>query len=116
MEPGEIDTAWEELRARWDEEAAHRSFLERFGDLEGLAEAGRRYKEALDLRPDDAVARRWRDEIVKRASTIALAQLPRTRAPRPLSPRTRRALLAAALLLSAAAAGWLLSSMARMVP
>ncbi len=100
--------AWEEVLARWEDEAAHRAYLARFSDLEGLAQAGLRYREALLARPDDAIAARWRDEIVKRATVEGLARLPRTAPPRELGRGARRALLAALLLGAAAAVAWIL--------
>jgi hypothetical protein len=69
--------AWAELAGRWEDDAAHRAFLDRFGDLDGLARAGALYRETLAARPDDAVARRWRDEVVRRATAAGLAALPR---------------------------------------
>jgi hypothetical protein len=105
--PGE-EAAWAEVEARWGDEAAHLEYLGRLWDLEGLAEAGRRYKAVLDARPDDPVARRWRDEVVRRAAAQALAQLPRTKPPREIPPGARRAILAAAVLLTAAMVGWVL--------
>ncbi len=47
--PGE-EAAWAGVAARWGDEEAHREYLSRLWDLEGLAEAGRRYKAALDAR------------------------------------------------------------------
>ena len=38
MDPAALDAAWADLAARWDDEAAHRAFIDRFGDLEALAE------------------------------------------------------------------------------
>jgi hypothetical protein len=70
--------AWAELAGRWEDDAAHRAFLDRFGDLEGLARAGALYRDTLVARPDDAVARRWRDEVVRRATAAGLASLPRS--------------------------------------
>jgi hypothetical protein len=116
MDAREVEVAWAELTARWAEEEAHRAFLARFADLEGLAEAGRRYKATLDSRPGDDVAARWRDEVVRRASALALAQLPRTRPARPLSPGLRRVLLAAVVTASAVAVVWVLRAMARVLP
>jgi len=95
MDTSEVEAAWAEVRACWSDEAAHSGFLDRYPDLEGLAEAGRRYKAILDAAPDDAIAARWRDEIVKRATVVALAQLPRTKPPRNVSPGLRRFLLLA---------------------
>ena len=95
METTEVDAAWAEVRARWGDEAAHRAFLDRYPDLAGLAEAGGRYKAVLDASPQDPIAARWRDEIVKRATVVALSQLQRTKPPRSLSPGLRRFLLLA---------------------
>ncbi len=107
------DGGWAEVEARWEEEEAHRAFLARHSDLESLAEAGRRYRAALEQRPGDTVAQRWRDEVLKRATALALAQLPRTRPPREVPPGLRRALLAAALLAMAAATVWVLARFPR---
>jgi hypothetical protein len=104
--PGGEAEAWSEVLARWSDDEAHRGYLARFGDLEGLAQAGRRYREVLAVRPEDAVARRWRDEILKRATVQGLAQLPRTPPPRRVGPGARRALLLAVVLASALAAAW----------
>jgi hypothetical protein len=70
------DAAWAEVVRRWDDEDAHRAYLDAHPWLEGLTEAGRRYKEALERRPDDPVALRWRDEAVRRAAAVALARRP----------------------------------------
>jgi hypothetical protein len=116
MDAREVEAAWTEVRARWGDEAAHRAFLDRFGDLDGLAEVGRRYKAALDARPADDVALRWRDEVLKRATALALAQVPRTRPPRRLPPGPRRALLAAMGAAGIAAMAWILLRLSRVAP
>jgi len=102
------EAAWAEVEARWLEAEAHRAYLARSPGLEGLAEAGRRYKAALDAKPGDAVALRWRDEVLKRATALALAQLPRTRPPREAPSRLGRTLLALALVVTLSALGWML--------
>jgi hypothetical protein len=86
MTPEEEQLGWEALRERWSDDEAHRAWLSGFTDLEGLARAGQRYRAALEANPGDAVAARWRDEILKRATVQGLASLPRT-APRPPLPR-----------------------------
>ena len=116
MDAREVAAAWAEVTARWADDGAHRAFLDRFGDLEGLAEVGRRYKVALDARPGDEVALRWRDEVVKRATALALAQLPRTKPPRRRSRGPTRALLLAIAAAAVAAAGWILLRMSRVMP
>ncbi len=87
------EAAWAEVLAGWDDEARHRAYLARFRDLEGLATAGRRYREALDARPGDPVAARFRDEVLKRAVVHGLASLPRES---PDHPRAKLAVRIAA--------------------
>lgn len=101
------DEAWAAVLARWEDEESHHAFLARFGDLAGLAEAGRRYREVLAGKPGDAVALRWRDEIVRRATAQGLMQLPRT-SPPAVSPKlVRWAVLAGMIGAGALAAGWM---------
>lgn len=88
------DEAWAAVTAHWQDEEAHRAYLGARADLDGLAEAGRRYRAAMERDPADAVAARWRDEVIRRASVIALAQLPRTKAPSQ-RPGLRRAVVVA---------------------
>lgn len=78
------EAAWALVRAAWEDDGAHRAYLARFADLEGLARAGRRYRAVLAADPGDAVAARWRDEVVKRATVQGLANMPRTTPPRKL--------------------------------
>jgi hypothetical protein len=96
--------AWARVVAAWEDEDAHRAYLARFADLEGLAVAGGRYRAVLAERPGDAVAARFRDEVVKRATVQGLASLPRT-VPRQAG-KLQRALAVAALLAVGAAAAW----------
>lgn len=98
LQPGEPtaggeEAAWADVLARWGDDAAHRAYLDRFSDLDGFALAGRRYREALAARPADAVAARFRDEVVKRAMVQGLASLPRTRRPEQQHRRAKRVLL-----------------------
>lgn len=93
--------AWAEVLAAWDDEERHRAYLARFTDLDGLAVAGRRYREALLARPGDAIAARFRDEVVRRAVAQGLATLPRGV---PAVARARSAARLAAVALAAALA------------
>ncbi len=115
MDERELEAAWADVTARWPDDAAHRAFLGRFAELDGLEEAGRRYKAVLDARPGDQVAARWRDEVVKRAAVLALAQLPRTKPPRQLSPRLRRTVLIVLASASVAAAAWAILRLAHVM-
>jgi len=102
MTPEDEERGWQELQARWSEGEAHRAWLAGFTDLEGLARAGQRYRARLASGEDDPVARRWLEEIVKRATVHGLASLPRTRPP-PAVPRwVKRAVTA----LLGAVAAW----------
>jgi len=98
---GSDDAAWAEVLARWDDEVAHRTYVARFGDLEGLGRAGRRYREVLARRPGDVMAQRLRDAILKKATALGLAALPRT-PPREESPRVRKVRLALSFALGVA--------------
>jgi hypothetical protein len=106
----EIDEgqAWAEVLARWEEEPAHRAFLDRCRDLEALARAGARYREVLAARPDDAVAQRWREEVLRRATAAGLAALPRGDAVVPRVPAWVRPVFLAVLAAITLAAAWLL--------
>jgi len=112
--PAGEETAWSELRGRWGDDAAHQAFLSRFSDLEGLARAGARYREVLAATPSDGAALRARDEILKRASVLGLAELPRT-SMSPALPRTVKwwavALLSGALVGGAAWLAYVLASL-----
>jgi hypothetical protein len=102
------DAAWAEVLLAWDDEARHRAYLDRFSDLEGLAMAGRRYREVLNARPGDSVAARFRDEVLKRAMVHGLVSLPRP-APEARKPRTIfRALVVAAAVGLGAATWWMI--------
>jgi hypothetical protein len=105
------EAAWAEVLAGWQEEERHRAYLARFSDLEGLAVAGRHYREVLAARPGDAIATRWRDEVVKRAMVQGLVAMPR--APRaPSAPRALvRAVVFVVALVLGAAAWWVASEL-----
>jgi hypothetical protein len=116
MDEREVDSAWAEVAARWADEGVHRAFLDRLGDLDALAKAGRRYRARLDERPGDEVAARWRDEVLKRATALAFAQLPRTKPPRRLPAGLRRALILGIVAANLVAAAWVVLGMPRVLP
>jgi hypothetical protein len=96
LDPAGEERAWAAVVTAWADEAAHRAYLSRFGDLDGLTRAGRRYRAVLAERPGDPLAIRFRDEVVKRATVQGLALLPRT-APPPALPRWAKGVLVALL-------------------
>lgn len=100
------EAAWQALVVRWGDPLAHRDYLARIPDLDGLARAGARYRAALAERPDDPVAAAGRDEVLRRATLLGLASMPR--APRPAgSPRRARwAILGALVVAAVAVAAW----------
>jgi hypothetical protein len=95
------EEAWAETVARWDDPLAHRAYLSRADDLEGLARAGARYREVLRERPDDPVAAAGRDEVLRRATVLGLASLPRTPPPVRSRPWVKYAIVAGLVLLVA---------------
>ena len=103
-EPGEAE-AWAEVQGAWADEERHGAYLARFGDLEGLAVAGRRYRAVLEARPGDPTALRFRDEILRRATALALVPPPRVEPSRTRAARIVRAAgIALALAFAAVAA------------
>jgi hypothetical protein len=102
------EAAWDELTRRWDDPGAHRALLAACGDLDALAEVGRRYRAVLEVRPTDPMAQEMKGEILKRATVIGLAQLPRTRPPVLRSGVVPRRLLLAAVLVLAVGLSWML--------
>ncbi len=104
-DPGEAQ-AWADLRARWDDPQAHRAFLARFGDLEALARAGARYRAVLESTPDDPMASAGRDEVLRKATVLGLAAVPRTVPPAPVSPWVKRGILATLAVLGLGLAAW----------
>lgn len=84
--------AWSRVLVAWNDEAAHKAYLDRFRDLEGFTVAGERYREAIEKNPKDPVPQRWRDELLKRATAQAFAQIPRTK-PNEGAPRWIRTAL-----------------------
>jgi hypothetical protein len=103
-----IEAAWAALAPRWDDPAAHRELLAGCADLEALAEVGRRYRAVLAERPTDPVAQAMKGEILKRATVIGLAQLPRTRPPSFQAGVWPRRLLLGGTLVVAALLTWVL--------
>jgi hypothetical protein len=103
-----FEAAWAELTRRWGDGEAHRALLAGCADLEALAEAGRRYRAVLEARPADPMALEMKGEILKRATIIGLAQLPRTRPPTFASGAWPRRLLLAGVLALAVAFSWVL--------
>ena len=112
VDPAE-EAAWAELCARWGEPEAHRAFLSRFADLAGLARAGARYRAVLAERPEDASALRGRDEVLRRATVVGLASVPRTAPPPASSPWMRRGVLATLVLGAAAVLAFVLLQLVR---
>jgi hypothetical protein len=104
--PGEA--AWAEVTRRWEDPEAHRELLAACADLDALAEVGRRYRAVLEARPADPMAREMKGEILKRATAIGLAQLPRTRPPVQRSGVVPRRLLLGGVLVLASALSWML--------
>jgi len=102
------EAAWAELTGRWDDLAAHRELLSACADLDALAEVGRRYRAVLEARPADPMAQQMKAEILKRATIIGLAQLPRTRPPVQWSGVWPRRLALGGMMALASAVSWLL--------
>ena len=110
------EAAWAALRARWEDPLAHRAFLDACPGLEGLARAGARYREALLERPDDPVAAAGRDEVLRRATILGLAAIPRTVPLAGTRPWVKYAILAAVAAAVAGLAAWVGMALLRGAP
>ncbi len=107
------EEAWAELRARWDDPLAHRAFLSHQVDLAALARAGARYRAVLAATPDDPIAAAGRDEVLRKATLLGLASLPRTAPPARASPGVKRAAIGLLVLLCAAGLAWAVTVLLR---
>lgn len=96
-----IEAAWQQVRADWDDEEAHRRFRALCAAVGRLPEAGRRYREVRERDPDPArraAAERHIDALLALAtSTLEHLRTP----PRDLAGQ-RRGLFLAALLVATA--------------
>ncbi len=111
MEPDvdpSLEAAWAALERRWDDPEAHHALLAGCTDLDALTAVGRRYRAVLEARPGDPRAQEAKAEILKRATVIGLAQLPRTRPPQLRSGEWPRRLMLGGILVLAVALSWLL--------
>lgn len=70
----ELRAAWRELVARWEEWAEHERFLSLSMGRGELASAGRLYRVRLARVPDDGMAQRAREEVVRRATLVVTTE------------------------------------------
>jgi hypothetical protein len=68
--PAEALACWEEVRAHWDEEKAHDSFIAWCAAHEELPFAGQCYRQVLDVDPDNPQARRGKERVVGQALAL----------------------------------------------
>lgn len=78
------EALWRDVLDDWSNTARHDAFVKHCSAQGSLASAGRRYREALDARPDDAVARRMQERVVGMATVVLTARAP---APAPVTRR-----------------------------
>ncbi|MBU8899653.1 hypothetical protein KRR26_28985 [Corallococcus sp. M34] len=82
---------WRALRERWADWDAHEQWLAQALARGELAMAGRLYRLQLAQAPEDAQARRGREEVVRRAATASSAEM--THAEVPLAARRAKAVM-----------------------
>ncbi len=93
--PEAIEALWTSLDGQWSDPASHDRFIESCSAADLLTEAVRRYRVKSEQDPTDAVAQRYRDQLIEQL--MAAAALPR-RSEDP-GARTRRVNLVVAGLL-----------------
>jgi len=106
-QPSEEEQLWAEVERHWGDPAAHKGYLDRCSDLDGLTVAGRRYRAVLEARPVDAVALAMKGEVLKRATVVGMAMLPRTAPPPLVGGKWKRRLIILAASWLASTVAWL---------
>lgn len=91
--PEWLRTQWIALLQRWDETSAHEKLRTRALETSELAALGRLYRLRLAWKPDDPIAARGRDEVLR------LALIPSTLPSTPLAPAERSPVAIAAAVL-----------------
>ncbi|MBJ6763438.1 hypothetical protein JGU66_21945 [Myxococcaceae bacterium JPH2] len=82
---------WRVLRERWADWDAHEQWLSQALARGELAMAGRLYRLQLAQAPEDAQARRGREEVVRRAASASTAEMTHTEVP--LAARRAKAVM-----------------------
>jgi uncharacterized Zn finger protein (UPF0148 family) len=80
--PPELERAWAACLAAWQEDAPHEALFDVAAQLEQLPLAARRYREALEARPGDAVAPRRLAQIAFLLENAARAEVRAQASPR----------------------------------
>jgi hypothetical protein len=101
---------WGELEGHWSEEARHQAFLKHCVAVGCLGAAGRRYRERLDIAPEDAMAAHMQARIVAMATAT---MVPSATPPVPATRRRWFLVLAAAAAVVGAVVGLLFRRMKR---
>ncbi len=79
--PAEGETFWAAVVKAWDDDGAHDAFVKYCSAAGQLVVAGRRYRERLDTRQDDAVAARMQQRVVGMATAALKVQATVVRPP-----------------------------------
>jgi hypothetical protein len=81
LKPG-LDRAWRQLVQRWEDAALHDKLLQRAYTEQALPQVARLYQLRLARNEGDAMARRGREELLRRAmATATVAARPEQKAP-----------------------------------
>jgi len=103
--PQAVEQLWSQVELNWNEVGQHVAFLAACTGVDLLAEAARRYRLQAEQRPGDALAVRFRDEVVARL--MALGTLPPPRPARLKLSRTVSAIVVLVFVGVFAALAWL---------
>lgn len=101
--PPEVVAAWDELGATWSEDAAHDKFVRIASTAMAYPWAALRYREAIRLRPDDAVAAAQLARLARMAEVTLLATA--TRKPVPGAKPYRKVIILLVTFLALAVIG-----------
>lgn len=76
--PSPLDKMWKELLSKWDDQLEHDRLLAAAVTQSALPSIARLYQIRLAVSPDDPLARRGRDEVLRLATASATAFVPGT--------------------------------------
>ena len=102
--------SWEAVTASWEVQKAHESFVALCMTAGALPFAGTRYREALQSRPDDAMAKKGRDRVLAQAMVVAQATRDDGEDARVPSQTWKRVATGTAIFLMVAAMLWMMRS------
>jgi hypothetical protein len=74
--PLSLETAWQEVMAKYDQEPSHLAFVEKCLSTNNALFASQKYRQLIEANPGDEMAIKMRDKIIQRVTSIYLSRVP----------------------------------------